>query len=255
MTAQPLEARKRISQAAFGLFGRKGYTCTSVQDIANAAEVKKSIVYYYFGSKEGLYQALLSESSAHLETFLSQALTGVGLDDPELAPLAIVPPAAGAAPLHGTQVLPGSAAPPPLTPPQDYKGKLGAIAEMLIGLARDNREPVRFFLTHIFAPDADRPSCSADQLEHLPRQLTHKLAVAAVQGGELCGEPSELERLVLGAVQYSIIRHLRNPEQEPLAAGLGQRIVQAAVRGFTAQRAPSPRRRAAAASSADADSV
>lgn len=260
MTAQPLEARKRISQAAFGLFGRKGYTCTSVQDIANAAEVKKSIVYYYFGSKEGLYQALLSESSAHLETFLSQALTGVGLNHPAVtarAPLAIVPAAAtpGSAPLHGAQVLQGSAAAVPLEPPQDYKGKLCAIAEMLIGLARDNREPVRFFLTHIFAPDADRPSCSADQLEHLPRQLIHKLAVAAVQGGELCGEPSELERLVLGAVQYSIIRHLRNPEQEPLAAGLGQRIVHAAVRGFTAQRAPSPRRRAAAASSADADSV
>lgn len=263
MTAQPLEARKRISQAAFGLFGRKGYTCTSVQDIANAAEVKKSIVYYYFGSKEGLYQALLSESSAHLDTFLSQALTGVGLDHPELAPLAplaplgIVPPtaASGVAPLHAAQVPPGGAATAPLTPPQDCKGKLCAIAEMLIGLARDNREPVRFFLTHIFAPDADRPSCSADQLEHLPRQLIHKLAVAAVQGGELCGEPSELERLILGAVQYSIIRHLRSPEQEPLAAGLGQRIVHAAVRGFTAQRAQSPRRRAAAASSADADSV
>lgn len=228
MTTQPLEARQRISQAAFGLFGRKGYTCTSVQDIANAAGVKKSIVYYYFSSKEGLYQALLSESSAHLETFLAQALSGVGLDHVVV--------------VESTEV-------------KDCTAKLGAIAEMLIGLARDNREPVRFFLTHIFAPDADRPACSTDQLEHLPRQLIHQLAAAAVRSGELCGEPSELERLVLGAVQYSIIRHLRNPEQEPLAVGLGQRIVHAAVRGFSVQRAKSPRHRAAAASQADADSV
>lgn len=266
MTAQPLEARKRISQAAFRLFGRKGYTCTSVQDIANAAEVKKSIVYYYFRSKEGLYQALLSESSAHLETFLAQALTGVGLCHPVvtgLAPLSLVPQAPTAAASAGASV--GSSEPAlgrataasgsTATAPKDCKAKLCAIAEMLIGLARDNGEPVRFFLTHIFAPDADRPSCSTDQLEQLPRQLIHELAVAAVHSGELFGEPSELERLVLGAVQYSIIRHLRNPEQEPLAAGLGQRIVQAAVRGFTAQRAQSPRRRAAAASPADADSV
>ena len=106
MTAQPLEARKRISQAAFGLFGRKGYTCTSVQDIANAAEVKKSIVYYYFGSKEGLYQALLSESSAHLETFLSQALTGVGLNHPAVT--ARAPLARGARPRPRQKHLPAA---------------------------------------------------------------------------------------------------------------------------------------------------
>ena len=38
------------------------------------------------------------------------------------------------------------------------------------------------------------------------------------------------ERLILGAVQYSIIRHLRNPEQEMLAAALDSVIVHAAVR-------------------------
>lgn len=255
MTHQPLEARQRISQAAFRLFGRKGYSCTSVQEIADAAGVKKSIVYYYFSSKEGLYQALLSESSAHLETFLAQALTAVGLDPAaaELAPLSELCAKEAAVPDCAARCFAAGA--PAAARPPGCEAQLAAIAEMLIGLARDNREPVRFFLTHIFAPDADRPPCDAEQLEQLPRQLVHRIATAAIHSGELVGEPSELERLVLGAVQYSIIRHLRNPEKEPLAAGLGLRIVHAAVRGFLAPRAQSARHRAAAASQADADSV
>lgn len=246
MATQPLEARERITQAAFHLFGKKGYTCTSVQDIADAAAVKKSIVYYYFGSKEGLYQALLSESSLHLESFLDQALGGAGR--------ALASSVVGRSALNPSSELAlGGAAGKPRS--RGCEAQLCAIAEMLIGLARDNREPVRFFLTHIFAPDADRPPCGTEQLEHLPRQLIHQIATAAVHSGELHGEPSELERLVLGAVQYSIIRHLRNPEQEPLAAGLGQRIVSAAVRGFLAPKAPASRRSAATPSHADADPV
>ncbi len=257
MATEPLEARQRITQAAFRLFGKKGYSCTSVQDIADAAAVKKSIVYYYFGSKEGLYQALLSESSLHLESFLSQALGSVGLVLPAGAPVGSSG-SSGPSGLSALSLAAGSEAATAAPARQRSRGceaQLCAICEMLIGLARDNREPVRFFLTHIFAPDADRPPCGTEQLEHLPRQLIHQIAVAAVHSGELHGEPSELERLVLGAVQYSIIRHLRSPEQEPLAAGLGQRIVSAAVRGFLSPNAPPCRRSAATPSHADADPV
>lgn len=250
MATEPLEARQRITQAAFRLFGKKGYTCTSVQDIADAAAVKKSIVYYYFGSKEGLYKALLSESSLHLESFLSQALGSEGLSLPTGGALAT----AGLSALTRAAGTEAAKAAPARQRSRSSEAQLCAICEMLIGLARDNREPVRFFLTHIFAPDADRPPCGTEQLEHLPQKLIHHIAVAAVHSGELHGEPSELERLVLGAVQYSIIRHLRNPEQEPLAAGLGQRIVSAAVRGFSTPR-PSCRRSAATPSHADADPV
>ena len=37
------DARQRICLAAFQLFGTRGYSCTSIQDIADAATVKKSI--------------------------------------------------------------------------------------------------------------------------------------------------------------------------------------------------------------------
>ena len=246
MTAKPVEARERISQAAFRLFGKKGYTRTSVQDIADAADVKKSILYYYFASKEGLYQALLSESSAHLANFLAQAVAAAGLA-PSLGPSMV-----SSAAYPGRR---GSELGSDKARSRDGEAQLCAIAETLIGQARENREPVRFFLTHIFAPDTDRPPGNADQLDQLPRHLINQIAVAAVHSGELVGDPSEIERLVLGAVQYSIIRHLRNPEQEPLLAGLGQRIVRAAVRGFLAPRAASSHKNASTSSPADADPV
>jgi hypothetical protein len=145
--------------------------------------------------------------------------------------------------------------------------QMAAIAEMLIGLARDNRESVRFFLSHIFAPDADRPPSSTDQCMQEPSRLIHQIAATAVHSGELAGDPSELERLVFGAVQYSIIRHLRSPAEEPLEPGLGQRIVRAAVRGFFVRASAQPaapavsaavgpaRHSAATPSHADADPV
>jgi AcrR family transcriptional regulator len=219
MNAVPIEARQRISEAAFRLFGQKGYTRTSIQDIADAAEVKKSIVYYYFDSKEGLYQALLTESGRHLREFLEQAVE--------------------------------SAAP---TRKKGGEAQLTAIAETLISLARDNREPVRFFLSHIFAPDADRPFSSSDECVLEPSRLIQQIAAAALQSGELAGDAMDLERLVLGAVQYSIIRHLRNPAEEPLTAGLGQRIVRAAMRGFVARGAVQANAQAASQGTTQANS-
>lgn len=208
-TSPPQEARQRIARAAFRLFGQKGYSCTSVQDIAEAAEVQKSILYYYFGSKAGLYQSLCSESLHRLRAFLTQALRDAGLPLDDLT--------------SGIGQLPADVS---------CEKLLGALAETLIALARDNREPMRFFLAHIFAPDGDRPPASTHEMEQMTPQLIHYIGHAGILRGELCGDPRDLERLLLGAVQHSIIRHLRIPEKEPLAVGLGQRLARTVLRGF-----------------------
>jgi AcrR family transcriptional regulator len=209
--AGPLvESRERICAAAFRLFAAKGYSCTSVQDIADAAEVKKSILYYYFGSKEGLYQTLFSEAAGNLRGFLTQSLAGAGF-------------ACGAPAGDRCQVLPDNIASQTL---------LTVLAETLMALARDNREPVRFFMSHIFASDADRPHANIEEMEHVMPQFFRLIAQGGLARGELHGDPGDLERVLLGALQYSIIRHLRAPETEPLQPGLGRRIVQAVLRGF-----------------------
>ncbi len=205
------EARQRICHAAFQLFGTRGYSCTSVQDIADAADVKKSILYYYFASKEDLYQSLLVESASHLRGLLHEGLKTAGLNVDEAAELGSVGASAEAA--------------------------LATLAETILMLARENRESVRFFLSHIFAVDTDRPPCSAVAIEQVPQTLILAAAEAGVAVGELTGDPRLLECLILGGIQVSVIRHLRSPEQFPLLTGVGRALVQAALQGFRPHRA------------------
>jgi len=59
--------RLKILDAALKRFAHCGYAGTSVQDIVDTARVTKPTLYYYFGNKAGLYQALVD--SAHDERF------------------------------------------------------------------------------------------------------------------------------------------------------------------------------------------
>lgn len=198
------DARRRIALASFRLFGERGYSCTSIQDIADAAGVRKAMVYYYFSSKEGLYQALVNESSAGMRDMLTQVLLG---DDGATKP-----------------------------DQQSSATQLEAVAELVLGLARDNRDSVRFFLSHMFAADADRPACGFEETAHTPPNVISQIAARGVRRGELRGDPGDLARLLVGAIQVSVIRYVRTPEQEPLPSGLGRRLVRALLRGFAADR-------------------
>ncbi len=51
---------REIARAAAKLFASTGYDATSVQMIVKAAGVTKPTLYYHFGSKEGLAQALVT---------------------------------------------------------------------------------------------------------------------------------------------------------------------------------------------------
>ena len=52
-------AREQILDAAEGLFARKGLDSTTIKEIGTAANQNPALLYYYFGSKEELYRAVL----------------------------------------------------------------------------------------------------------------------------------------------------------------------------------------------------
>ncbi|MFZ5831380.1 MAG: TetR/AcrR family transcriptional regulator [Planctomycetota bacterium] len=54
------EGARQILEAAARLFAKKGYEATSTREIVEAAGVTKPMLYYYFGSKEGLCKAALA---------------------------------------------------------------------------------------------------------------------------------------------------------------------------------------------------
>ncbi len=53
------EMGARILQASLKLFARKGYAATSVREIVQEAGATNPMLYYYFGSKEGVFTRLL----------------------------------------------------------------------------------------------------------------------------------------------------------------------------------------------------
>jgi TetR/AcrR family transcriptional regulator len=64
ITRDPEGTRRRILNAALHEFSDKGISGARVDAIAARAETNKRMIYHYFGSKDGLYRAVLQEGLA-----------------------------------------------------------------------------------------------------------------------------------------------------------------------------------------------
>jgi AcrR family transcriptional regulator len=94
--------RERLLEQALELFTTKGYAATSVREIVAAAGVSKPVLYYWFGSKEGVYLELMNGALVTFEAVVAEATAtpgGVrerltrfctGLFDGSLANIAVV---------------------------------------------------------------------------------------------------------------------------------------------------------------------
>ena len=61
-TNDPDRTKANIMDVALAEFGEKGLAGARIDEIAAATQTSKRMIYYYFGSKEGLYLAVLEES-------------------------------------------------------------------------------------------------------------------------------------------------------------------------------------------------
>ena len=66
--------KRRLIDAAVALFAEKGYASTSVKEIVAQADVSKPVLYYHFGSKEGIFHAILDWASERQEAVLAEVL-------------------------------------------------------------------------------------------------------------------------------------------------------------------------------------
>ncbi|MDR2898499.1 MAG: TetR/AcrR family transcriptional regulator [Spirochaetaceae bacterium] len=56
----PYATKTIILAKALNLFSRKGYDAVGIQEIVEEAKITKPTLYYYFGSKQGLLEAIIS---------------------------------------------------------------------------------------------------------------------------------------------------------------------------------------------------
>ncbi|OLZ52984.1 TetR/AcrR family transcriptional regulator [Amycolatopsis keratiniphila] len=75
------ESKRRILQVARELFHEHGYGSTTVRMIATAAEVDPAMVFYFFGTKQGLFSAAIEISGdvpPAVEALFDGGLDGIG---------------------------------------------------------------------------------------------------------------------------------------------------------------------------------
>ena len=61
------DTRRRILDTALTLFGSLGFEATSTRALAERAGVNLPAIQYYFGSKEGLYRAVIQQIAERIE--------------------------------------------------------------------------------------------------------------------------------------------------------------------------------------------
>lgn len=99
--AEAEQSRHRILDAALDLFATRGFDAVGLRDVAGVAEASHGLIRHHFGSKEGVWAAVVDEADRRLVAALGP---GFGTVDPDVpvadAVRAVLGPLAVAAAAH-----------------------------------------------------------------------------------------------------------------------------------------------------------
>jgi AcrR family transcriptional regulator len=68
--------RHFIIAKAREVFQEKGYSCTTMEDIAGAAEISKPTLYHYFSGKESIFRQVVKLSDSEFEEIINPVIQG-----------------------------------------------------------------------------------------------------------------------------------------------------------------------------------
>ncbi|MFZ2510061.1 MAG: TetR/AcrR family transcriptional regulator [Gordonia sp. (in: high G+C Gram-positive bacteria)] len=69
------QRRQQLIEVARGLFAERGFEGTSIEEIAQRAQVSKPVVYEHFGGKEGLYAVVVDREMETLLEMVTSSLS------------------------------------------------------------------------------------------------------------------------------------------------------------------------------------
>jgi len=67
-----IDSKEQLLQSAIPLFADYGFDKVSIRQLAKAAGVNSALISYYFGSKQGLYQAVINKQLSGLMAFTAK---------------------------------------------------------------------------------------------------------------------------------------------------------------------------------------
>src|SRR5262245_11888679 len=165
----------RILNKALELFSTKGYDATSVREICEAAEITKPTLYHFYGSKEGVYRALVEGALQQYKERLVRQVEA-----------------------------PGS--------PRE---RLKAIARDYFAFARERQDLVRFIFALVHNPSSSAPATDFSNFYATVVGLISSVVERGVEEGSLRPGPADVRMLVfMGALGESLCGYLITGQPE-----------------------------------------
>ncbi len=197
-TGHPGDAnvRERLFDVAVGLFTSRGYAATPVREIVEGAGVSKPVLYYHFGSKEGLYLEIMKR--------LTQLL---------------------AEKLQEHREVTGTAC-----------RRIRRLELDIFDCFSENTAAVRFLNAIFWGPPQGTPDFDVESLHEPLVSAFRNLVEEGTAAGEFRAvAATELPFALLGALSFAMDFHLAHPETSPGREGLA-RVVDIILAGASAPR-------------------
>lgn len=186
--------RERLLAAAMTRFTERGYAATSVREIVATTGLTKPALYYHFGSKEGIYQAIVAEITHLVDSGLAAHFSGAG----------------------------------------SARGRLERLLLGLYGLFEQNQEAVRFINAAFWGPAQGAPRFDIESFHAKLASAVTAIVVAGLEAGELRpADPGDVTHALIGLFSFSMDLTLAHPDLGRGRAGL-ERALDLLFRGLAA---------------------
>jgi AcrR family transcriptional regulator len=157
--------REELMKAALTLFTQRGYAATTVRELVEAAGVTKPVLYYYFGSKEGLFLELMRTHFGRLEAVVDVFRTGEG----------------------------------------SVRKRLTAMLDKGFAYVQQDRNFIRLMHAVYFGPPAEAPYFDFDAYHQRYHDLIARFLEEGIERGEFRpGNTGDMAWIVLGTVEIAI---------------------------------------------------
>ena len=193
MPLSEVRSHDRILNEALSLFSQKGYDATSVREICEAAEITKPTLYHFYGSKEGVYHAIVEGA---LDDFRQRLVGQIE--------------AAGS--------------------PRE---RLKRVARIYFEHAREHRQLMRFLFGLIHNPPSSAPKTDFPRFYEDIVALISRVVEEGVRDGSLAAGPLDLRMLIfMGALGEAVCGYLI-VGRPALTPDLADRLVDTILQGWS----------------------
>lgn len=137
--------RDRILEVATSLFAERGYGSTSVREVAEAAEVTKPTLYYYFQDKEALFLEAVRNQTEQLRSLVELGVRSPG----------------------------------------NVRARLHAFISVYLAFVRENASGMKLLMTVHYRPEDGQPSVDILSVHRKNGEILGRLLEEGIREGEV----------------------------------------------------------------------